>query len=147
MKVILQKDVPGLGKKFDVRDVSDGYAKNFLIPKKIAEIAKEGSIAQIELTRKTEENEKNVRKNLQFRNIEDLNGLIITIREKANEQGHLFAGIHAPEIVEAIRAQTRLGIAEDCIQLKKAIRALGSYEIEVRAGTNKAQFTLVVENA
>ena len=79
MKVALLKDVPGLGKKNDVKTVSDGHALNFLIPQKLAEVATASVLARVELTKKQAEQEKKVMEDLLSKNIHTIDGQTVEI--------------------------------------------------------------------
>lgn len=146
MKVILQKDVAKLGRKFDIKDVSSGYAQNLLIPKGLAIIATEDAIKRMEVERARTEGEKRVEKDLLAKNIKDLDGVSITIIGKANDKGHLFAGIHKEAIVEELLKQTQLQIDPESISMTQPIKEIGEHTVEVKAGDKKASFKVVVSN-
>ncbi len=145
MKIILLKDVAKVGKKYDVKSISDGYALNLLIPKGLAVIATADIVKKLDLERSRDEGEKRVREELILKNLSDLDGVTVTMTEKANEKGHLFAGIHTPEIVPAIEKQTRLQIAPEYIVLDKPIKEIGVHIVEVRVGNKKVKFNLDVK--
>lgn len=146
MRVIFLKDVPGVGKKYDIKNVADGYAKNMLLPKKLIEIATDKTIARIELLRKVDDEQKKVRENLIMKNVGELGGVVVTLKEKANEKGHLFAGIHNEELVEALKEQTRIDITPEFIVLEKPIREIGEFIIPVKVHDKKGSFKLIVES-
>src|SRR3989344_1402847 len=104
MRVIFLKDVPRVGKKYDLKEVNDGYAVNFLLPGKLATAATKGAIAELERRKKEISIEREVQENLLVKNLEEIEGKTITIKEKADEGGHLFAQVHKKEIIEALRA-------------------------------------------
>lgn len=132
MKVILLQDVPGMGGKYEIKNVSDGYARNFLIPRKLAQIATTQSIQSIEKQKKQKEQEKEVQKDILGKNIEALENLTISVTEKANEKGHLFAGIHREEISRILKEQKQIDIPPDIIELEKPIKEIGEYKIKVK---------------
>jgi large subunit ribosomal protein L9 len=146
MKVILQKDVAKLGRKFDIKDVSSGYAQNLLIPKGLAIIATPDAIKRMEMERAKAEGEKRVEKDLLAKNIKDLDGISINIIGKANDKGHLFAGIHKEAIVEELLKQTQLQIDPESISMTQPIKEIGEHTVEVKAGDKKASFKVVVSN-
>lgn len=145
MKIILLKDVPKVGKKYDVKDISDGYALNFLIPKGLAVSATADVMKRIDLERSRDEGERKIRQELLLKNITELAGVTITMNEKANEKGHLFAGVHKLEIIPAIEKQTRLQIDAEHIVLDKPIKEVGVHEIEVRVGEKSIKFNLDIK--
>ncbi|NDB60938.1 50S ribosomal protein L9 [bacterium] len=116
MKIILLKDVAKVGKKFDVKDISEGYAHNLLIPRGLAIAATPDALKRIDLERARDEGERKVRHELLVKNLTELDGVTITMLEKANEKGHLFAGIHKAEIIPEIQKQTRLQIDAEIIK-------------------------------
>lgn len=145
MKIILLKDVPKVGRRYDVKDVADGYARNFIIKNKLGEMATPKILAWVEREKSKIHAEKKLREDLLVKNLESLNGVTITLKEKANEQGHLFAGIHKPEIITAIKDATRLEVDADHLDMEKPIKTIGEHEIAVIVQGKKGKFKVVVE--
>ncbi len=144
MKVIFYKDVPGVAKKFDVKNVSDGYAFNFLLPRNLALRATAEELARLEAKKNTEIKAKKDAEAVLLKNLKKITNLTVTITEDANEKGHLFKGIHKDQLVAEIKTQGGLDIAEDFIVLEKPVKDVGEHKIEVRAGDKNAFFTLSV---
>lgn len=144
MKVILLRDVAKIGRKYEVKNVSSGHAMNFLIPKGLAEVATPSSLSNLEKLKVRHDDEIKVKEDLLIKNIKDIEGTRIEMVEKANELGHLFAGIHAHEIVPFIKEQTRLEILAQHIVLEKPIKEIGEHKIPVKIQDTTAEFTLVV---
>ncbi len=144
MKIILLKDIAKVGKRYDVKEISDGYAQNMLIPKGLAIIATPDALKRFELEKARDEGEKKVHHELLVKNIKELDGITVNLTEKANEKGHLFASVHKPEIVSAIEKQSRIQIAPEFIQLDKHIKEIGKHIIEVKAERMTAKFTLEI---
>ena len=132
MKVILLQDVKSLGKKGEIVDINDGYARNFILPKKVGveangknmndlklqkandiKVAKEQLEAAKELAKKIEEGK-------------------ITLKIKAGEGGKLFGAISAKEIAQAVSEQLNLEIDKKKIQMKEPIKNIGNHEIPVK---------------
>jgi large subunit ribosomal protein L9 len=145
MKVIFLHDVPGQGKKFEVKEVPDGFAKNFLFPRRLVEVATDKSLARLELVKKAADSEKKIQEDLLEKNIQDLDGAVVVMKEKANELGHLFAGVHKDEIAKAIADTTRLSVKPEMIMLAEPIRAVGEYTIDVAIKQKKAKVALKIE--
>lgn len=145
MKIILLKDIQKVGKKYDVKEISDGYALNMLIPKGLAVAATGEVMKRIELEKARDEGEKKVQEELIAQNLKNLDGTTVTMTEKANEKGHLFAAVHKPEIVSAIEKQSKLQISAEHIVLDKPIKEVGAHEINVKAGKVSAKFTLDIK--
>lgn len=144
MKVILLKDVPKIGKKYEVKDVSDGYGSNFLLPQRLAEIASSGTIKKIEIMKEAEAIERKIQEDLLLKNIASLSSATVIMDEKANSKGHLFAGIHKNELVEALKTQTHLDILPEFIELEKPIKEVGEHSIAVSVRDQKTTFKLIV---
>jgi large subunit ribosomal protein L9 len=145
MKVILLKDVANVGKRYETKDIADGHALNFLIPKGLAVAATSDVVKKIELEKAREEGERKVQEELLLENLKQLDGITVTMTEKANKKGNLFAGVHKAEIIPAIKAQTRLDIPADYIVLDKPIKEVGDHVIEVKIKEKSAKFTLKIE--
>lgn len=145
MKVILQKDVAKLGKKFEVKEVSSGHAQNLLIPQGLAIVATKEALKKTETQRLAMEAERKIHDDLLIKNIKDLDGAIITIIGKANEKGHLFAGIHKESIVVELQKQTQLQIDPSFIQLEHPLKEVGEHTVEVKGGGKSAKFKVVID--
>lgn len=145
MKIILLKDVSKVGKKYDVKDISEGYAQNMLIPKGLAIAATADALKRVELEKSRDEGEKKIRQDLLLKNLNDLDGVIINMTEKANEKGHLFAGIHKAEIISAIEKQTRLVIDAEHIVLANPIKEIGKHTVSLKVGDKSVKFNLDIK--
>lgn len=130
MKIILLQDVASMGKKYEVKNVSDGYARNFLIPRKLAKIATTQTIQEIELMKKQGLKEKEIQQDLLEKNMESLQDLKISIKEKSNEKGHLFASIDAKDISKILKKEHHLEIPAEMIEMKKPIKEIGEHKIK-----------------
>lgn len=138
------KDVQNVGKKFDVKDVSDGYALNFLVPNNLAITATPQNIKRVDIEKKTADTEKKIHKDLLIKNIDDVDGQTIVLEEKANEKGHLFAQIHKKEIIEALQRELRIQLNEENIIIEEPIKQIGEFTIPVESQDKKAKFILQI---
>jgi len=145
MKVIFLHDVPRVGKKYDIKEINDGYAMNFLIPRKLVMLATPKAVAEIEIRKKEIVVEKEVQEDLLTKNLEEIKDKVVHIKAKADDKGHLFSGIHKKEIVEAMHKEHRADISEEFIILDKPIKAVGEFEIQIQIKNQKSSFKLVVE--
>jgi large subunit ribosomal protein L9 len=145
MKVIFLKDVPRVGKRHDVKEISDGYAVNFLFPRKLAEPATPKAISELEKRKQNIEIEREVQDNLLLKNLEEIRGKSVTIKGKANEKGSLFSAIHKKEILDAMKKEHNADINEEFIILDKPIKELGDHEIPISIKGKKSSFILKVE--
>jgi len=144
MKVILLKDVANIGKKFEIKNVSDGFAINSLIPKRLAEAATSRAIAKLnkdELERKAEQK---IQTTLLNKDLAKLKGQTVEIKEKANEKGHLFAQVHKEEIVATLKEKLQLNFKPEQIVLPEPIKVVGDSKIKVSVGDNSTEFILKV---
>ena len=110
MKIILLKDIPKVGRKYDIKNVADGYALNMLIPRGLAQIATPQAEKNIESMKAKDMVEKKVQGELLLKSLDVIKTLVINIKEKANDKGHLFAGITKERLVEEIIKTARLNI-------------------------------------
>ncbi len=146
MKVIFLKPVPRVGKKNEIKEVNDGYALNFLLPRGLAERATKEAVARLELKQKEITIEREVQDDLLTKNLEEIKGKTVTMEGKANEQGHLFKSIHAGEIVKALSASHQAEISEEYLVLEKPIKETGEFEIPINIKGKKSFFKLVVKS-
>ncbi|MES2216541.1 MAG: 50S ribosomal protein L9 [Patescibacteria group bacterium] len=145
MKVILLKDVSKLGRKYEVKTVSDGHALNLLIPQKIAIAATPDALKRMETERMKTEGEKKVHEELLVKNLKDLDGKVLTISGKANDKGHLFAGLNKEMIVTELQKQTQLQVSAEAIVMEHPIKEVGEHTIEVKAAGKSAKFKVDVK--
>ena len=145
MKVIFLQDVPKVGKRHDVKEINDGYAMNFLLPRKLAISATPQAVADLEKRKKNIEIERGVQESLLLKNLEEIKGKTIVIKGKANEKGSLFKSIHKKEIVEEMKKQHNADIDEEFIILEKPIKEVGEFEIPISIKGKNSSFKLVVE--
>lgn len=132
MKVILKQDVKGLGKKDDLVNVSDGYARNFLFPRGLAVEANQSNL-NIVKTRKEAEKSRRDRELAQARELaEELRDVEVVIRAKTGENGKLFGSITSKDISDKLKEDFRLDIDRKKIVMPDAIKSTGAYELDVK---------------
>ena len=145
MKVILLKDVPKVGKKYDVCSASDGFARNFLLARGLAEIATDKNIKKIDTVKKQNFDNLAIQKDLLMKNLAELDGKEIYLKEKANDKGHLFAGVHKEEIAKVVKDQLGVDVPADNIELEHPIKEMGEFEVEVKVDSKKAKLKIKIE--
>jgi large subunit ribosomal protein L9 len=130
MKVVLMKNIDKLGKTGDIKEVADGFARNFLIPNQIAKPATKG--AQAEAQKISEEKTKKEEERLQLMQevANKIDGKEILIRSKAKE-GKLFGAIKAADIIKALKEDQKIEINENNIKIKEPIKEIGEYSLKV----------------
>lgn len=132
MKVILLKDVKGTGKKGEVKEVSDGYARNFLLPKKMAVVADNTAVKELNEKNKAAENkaQKEYEAAVELgKKMEEMN---IVIYSKAGEGGRLFGSITSKDIAEQLKKQHEVVVDKRKVLLEEPIRVLGSTFVEIK---------------
>jgi large subunit ribosomal protein L9 len=115
-----------------------------LIPRGLAIAATGDAVKRIELEKSRQEGERKIHQELLLKNMQELDGITINMQGKANEQGHLFAGIHKAELIPAIQSQTRIQVGEEHLVMDKPIRELGEHQIEVKAAGKSVKFKLLL---
>ena len=147
MKVVLLKDIAGVGRRYEVKNVSDGYALNFLIPKKLAEIGTSAAIGRAERLKSEEGAIRRVHEDLVLKNLAALEGVAIEISGKANEKGPLFASIHAEAIAADLKKQKGIDILPEFLHIEKPIKELGEYKIPVKVQDKTAALRVIVKDS
>lgn len=137
MKVILLKDIGGVGRRNTVKDVSDGYALNFLIPQGIAVQATPERIVKHEKMRKEEESRTALRDAEWSRLIQTLSGSKITIKARANAQGHLYQSLSSEMVAEEIDKTHDVVLPKGAVVLKQPIKSIGTTQVEIQLGGKK----------
>ena len=132
MKVVLLQDVKDLGKKGELVNASDGYARNFLFPRKLAVEATVGKLKEIEDKKSSEKNKKEMELKAARELADRLSKVEISFKSKAGENGKLFGSITGKDVADAIKAQQKIAVDKKKIVLHDAIKALGTYQVEIK---------------
>lgn len=131
MKLILTKDVRGLGRAGDIREVSDGYARNFLIPRNLALSATSGLLAKAQ-KEQTELQEKIAKQQREMETLKNkLAGKIFTLQAKTSGTT-LFAALHESDIIKAIARKTQVTLNPEQVRINDPIKSLGTFEITLK---------------
>ena len=131
MKVVLLKDVKGQGKKDDIINVSDGYARNFLFPQKLAMEATAGAMKEIKLKRAAQDaRDAEILREAQEK-AKHLTGRVIELQVKCGGQGRLYGSVTAAEVAEALEKQHGVKVDKRKIDIGDPIREVGDREISV----------------
>ena len=134
MKVILQQDVKGQGKKGQLVEVSDGYARNFLLAKKLAVMATPENINTMKQQDKAKKAQLAAEKAEAEATAKKLEGLTVKVVARAGEGGRLFGAVTAKEVSEALAAQHSINIAKAKLVLDEPIKACGTYKLKAKLG-------------
>ena len=132
MKIVLLQDVPNVGRAGDVREVADGYGRNFLIPQNLAVLANSSAISMIEVQRKiSARNQANNRAQM-VELANQLDGKEITLKARAGAKDRLYGSITNADIADELESTMGLVIDKRKIELARPIHQLGSYEVVIR---------------
>ncbi|OGI60185.1 50S ribosomal protein L9 [Candidatus Nomurabacteria bacterium RIFCSPHIGHO2_01_FULL_37_25] len=145
MRVIFLKDVPRVGRKYDIKEVNDGYAMNFLFSRKLAVVATPKAVAELEMKKKEIIIEREVQEDLLMKNLEEIKDKAVIIKCKTNDQGHLFSAIHKKEILDEMSKRHHIEINEEFIILEKPIKEVGEFKIPIEIKNKKSSFQLIIE--
>jgi len=145
MEVILLKDVPGLGRSGEIKEVPEGYARNYLIPKGLAVKSTKGRIKDIELRKSAIETKEAKEKESAMKLAERLKGVSLTFRVKVGEENKLFGSITSGDIAEELNKKG-YNIDRHQIVIKEPIKYLGTYEVTIKLGFGiSAPINVIVE--
>ena len=134
MKVILQQDVKGQGKKGQMVEVSEGYARNFLLPRKLAIVAPTDAINTMNLKEKARKAEEARMKAEAEATAEKLKELQVKLTAKAGNGGKLFGAVTNKEISEGLKKQFNIDIPKQKLVLDEPIKAYGTYQVKAKLG-------------
>ena len=146
MKVILLKDIKGVGKRFEEKSVSDGYAGNFLLPMKLALPLTATTAGQIKMLKENEERQRSQNAEEVTENLGKLSGLEIKYSAKVNDKGHLFASLTKDKISKILKGEG-ITVDPEHIVLEHPIKETGEHSIVVKVGETEKSFNLLVEGS
>lgn len=132
MKVILKADVKGVGKKGEILNASDGYARNFLFPRNLAVEANEGNLKTYNLQKENEAKKKAEELQAAKDLANKISQLEVKLEVKAGESGRLFGSITSKDIADALKAQHKIEIDKKKIVIDEAIKVAGVHNVEVK---------------
>ncbi|MDY3282675.1 50S ribosomal protein L9 [Dysosmobacter sp.] len=134
MKVILQQDVKGQGKKGQMIEASEGYARNYLLPRKLAILATPDAINTMNLKEKARRAEEQRQREEAIAAAQKLKDCTVKLTAKAGNGGRLFGAVTTKEIAEGLKAQFGLDIPKQKLVLDEPIKAFGTYEVKAKLG-------------
>lgn len=132
MKVILKADIKGVGKKDQIIEASDGYARNFLFPKKLAVEANNENMSKLNAKNQSKAYQKEQEKQEAQRIADKMSKIMLKIEVKAGENGKIFGGVSSKEIAENLEKQYSIKIDKKKIDLKETIKTLGTETINIK---------------
>ena len=132
MKVILLDNIKGVGKKDEVINASDGYARNFLFPKKLAVEANSENMSKLNNKKEANNYRKDLEKQAAEETAKKLRGILLKVNVKAGENGKIFGGVTAKEIADTLKTQANIEVDKKKIELKEQIKTLGTFSVNVK---------------
>jgi large subunit ribosomal protein L9 len=148
VRVILKAEVQGLGRTGEIKDVADGFARNYLLPKGLAIEATGGELKRLGQERQSEKTKKDRAHQDAEELAKRLGEVTLVFKLKAGEQGKTFGSVTAKEVAEALRKEAKAEIDKTQIVLHEPLRSLGVHKVEVRLLTDvRASVTVAIEPA
>ncbi len=148
MRVLLLKDVKGLGKAGDVKEVAGGYASNYLLPNKLAQPVTEGSVKMAEQVREAEKRKLDRKANESKTLAAKLDGQTVVLKARSGEGDRLYGSITSQDVADALAKSTGLTIEKRYLELEHPIKSLGHHSVTLKLGGGfTANVSVVVERA
>ena len=132
MKVILKSDIKGVGKKDEVINASDGYARNFLLPKNLAVEANSENMSKLKSKQDANAYKKGQEKEEAKKTADKLSKILLKVPVKSGENGKIFGGVSAKEISELLKSEYKIEIDKKKIEVKETIKTLGTRTITIK---------------
>lgn len=132
MKVILLDNIKGVGKKDEVINASDGYARNFLFPKKLALEATKDNLVKLKAKQDSNQHKKDLEKAKAIEIVNKLKEIVLKIEVKAGDNGKIFGGVTSKEISENLKTQYNIDVDKKKIVLKETIKVLGTVNVDIK---------------
>ena len=132
MKVILKADIKGVGKKNEVINASDGYARNFLFPKNLAVEANTENMSKLKAKQDSVKYQKDKEKEEAINIKEKLSKILVKIKVKTGENGKIFGGVSSKDIAQELSKNYGIEIDKKNIDLKETIKTLGVHNVEIK---------------
>ena len=134
MKVILLQDIKNVGKKDEIINANDGYARNFLFPKNLALEATKDNLLKLQAKKNSQIHKKNLEIEEYRKQANIIKDLSLEIKVKAGANGKIFGGVTAKEISEELKNQYKIEIDKKKINLKETLKNTGRYSVEIKFG-------------
>ena len=132
MKVILQADIKGVGKKDQVLEAADGYARNYLLTKKLEVEANAENMSKLKSKNDSKQFKKDTEKKEAEEIAKKLKGIMLKIKVKAGENGKIFGGVTSKEISEGLKKDYKIDVDKKKIVLNETIKNLGTFSVEIK---------------
>lgn len=146
MKVILLSDIPKIGKKYDIKEFADGYARNVLISKGLAELATPNAIMMVENKKKSMQKKHDEEMSIFREMVNTINKENISISVKANEKGHLFSSVTPKDIAKAIKEKTGSILDDHMISITNPIKEIGIHSFKIKKSEESLECKIEIKN-
>lgn len=146
MKVILLQDIKNVGKKNEIINANDGYARNFLFPKNMAIEATKDNLLKLQAKKDSINHKKELEIEANKKIAEKINKIVLSVNVKAGANGKIFGGVTSKEISEELNKQYKIDIDKKKIVLKETIKNLGRFSVDIKFGDNvNAKLTVEIK--
>ena len=146
MKVILLQDIKNVGKKDEIINANDGYARNFLFPKNLAIEANKDNLLKLQAKKDSKAHKKSLEIEEFKKQAEKISKLVLDIKVKAGENGKIFGGVTSKEISEELNKQYKIQVDKKKIVLKETIKNIGRFTVDIKFGDGiNAKLTLNIQ--
>ena len=132
MKVILLSDIKGVGKKDQIINANDGYARNYLFPKKLAVEATTGNLSNLKAKQESNQYRKDMQKEEAINLANKLKEINLIIKVKAGENGKIFGGVTAKEIADNLKTQYNIEIDKKKVNISETIKVIGTRTVDIK---------------
>lgn len=132
MKVILKENIKGVGKKDEIVNASDGYARNFLLPKNLAVEANAENMSKLKARQDSKAFKKSQEKEEALKTADKLSKILLKVPVKAGENGKIFGGVSAKEIAELLENNYKISVDKKKVDLKEPIKTLGERQVSIK---------------
>ncbi len=132
MKVILTQDIKGVGKKDDIINANDGYARNFLFPKKLAILADKGNMVNLQSKKSSENRKRELEKEEAMKVAKKIESIMLKLPVKVGENGKVFGSITAKEIADKLQSEYKIEVDKKKISLSEPIKLIGLVNVDIK---------------
>lgn len=147
MKVILLKDIKNVGKKDDIINANDGYARNFLFPKNLGIEATKDNLLKLQAKKDSQRHKKNLEIEDYKKQADKIKNIILSIQVKAGANGKIFGGVTSKEISEELKKQYKMEIDKKKIILKETIKNIGRFSVDIKFGEGvSSKLTVIIQS-
>ena len=144
MKVVLLKDIEKFGKKYDIKEVKEGFARNFLFPKNLAKIATKQNLKEAETKKELEDKKAEEELKKSQKEAEEIEGLEVTIPVKVGDSNQLFESVSPQKISEKLK-EMNFNVKKDQITIQEPIKELGEFKVKINFKHNlEAEIKLII---